>query len=195
MLPLLESELRAMLKAQLATNALGADQFLVEELGIERGGARIDVAMIGDQLIGFEIKSDIDTLDRLSFQIHAYNRVFDQITLVVGDRFAQMAEEILPPWWGIIKAIRQLDGAANLVSVRSASRNMRQDAYSMATLLWKDEVIAILTDHAKNVAEFSSRWNKDRLYVALAEALPLEELRINVTAKLRSRKDWRNRAQ
>lgn len=191
--PLLESELRAILKAQLGAHLLGSNRFLVEELGIERGGSRIDVAMIGDQLIGFEIKSDIDNLDRLSSQIHAYNRVFDQISLVVGDRFVQAAEAILPSWWGIMRAARRSDGLAELVSVRAASRNLRQDAYSMVTLLWKEEVIAILNDLANGVAKVSSRWNKDRLYVALAEALSLEDLRVEVTSKLRSRKDWRNR--
>src|SRR5690606_10827842 len=50
---------------------------LIEELGIENGAARVDLAVAGGLLEGFEIKSDLDTLDRLARQMHAYHRVFD----------------------------------------------------------------------------------------------------------------------
>ncbi len=95
-----ESQLRSALRSYLeGTSPTGAGR-IVEELGIERGAARIDLALITDRLVGFEIKSDQDTFDRLSNQIHAYNRVFDEITLVTGPALLDDALRLLPPWWG-----------------------------------------------------------------------------------------------
>ena len=189
MAPFLETDLRYSLKGLVATQC--QHTLVVEEFGVERGGARIDLALIANDLHGYEIKSDLDNLDRLRFQIHAFNRVFDRISLVVGNRFARVVEAVIPAWWGILRAIRGLDGSVTLAPVRPASQNLMQDPYSVAALLWKDEVLSILSQLTQGARRFSSTWNKDRLYSALADSVPLDTLRIEVAAKLRLRRDWR----
>lgn len=62
---------------------------LIIELGIKHGKTRADIVIIGENLIGFEIKSDEDTLSRQTAQIRAYNDVFDKVTVVVGIRYVQ----------------------------------------------------------------------------------------------------------
>lgn len=189
MAPITEIEIRSALLGALEISG-GDGHLLIEELAIERGNARIDVALICDRLMGFEIKSDLDTLDRLANQIHAYNRVFDEITLVVGSEFIQVAPNIIPLWWGLIEARRSEEGGIMLVSIRPPSLNRIQSSHSLASLLWKDEAIDLLEQHCVSIS--SSRWNKAKIYDFLAQSITQDQIKSWVTTKLKTRTTWRN---
>ena len=49
------------------------DTLVVDELGLKHGKCRADIAVINGHLIGYEIKSDDDSLHRLARQVEAYN--------------------------------------------------------------------------------------------------------------------------
>ena len=72
------------------------NDLIVEELGV--GSARVDLAWINERLMGFEIKSDFDTLDRLARQMHAYQSVFDTLTIVTTSAYIDQVEALLPGW-------------------------------------------------------------------------------------------------
>ena len=74
---------------------------ILNELGLRHGRCRVDVAVVNGSVHGNELKSDRDTLDRLSFQVQTYGKVLDRATLVVGERHAEKAIAMLPDWWGI----------------------------------------------------------------------------------------------
>src|SRR3972149_9340893 len=57
---------------------------IIEELGVNHGTARIDIAVVNGIMHGYEIKSDQDTLQRLPEQMNIFNAVFNKVTLVVG---------------------------------------------------------------------------------------------------------------
>jgi len=78
-----------------------AETVIVEELGIQHGLSRIDLAVVNGELHGFELKSDRDTLARLPEQTETYGRVLDRVTLVIGERHLRRAVEMVPEWWGI----------------------------------------------------------------------------------------------
>lgn len=182
---LLRSALRSYLEGTLPT---GAGR-IVEELGIERGAARIDLALITDRLVGFEIKSDQDTFDRLSNQIHAYNRVFDEITLVTGPALLDDALRLLPPWWGMMAAECDSAGSIRLYVVREAQKNHLQEAISVAMLLWKAEAVEVLALHAAR--HIPARWASAKIHAMLAEVVPLNSLQRLVATKLTARETWR----
>lgn len=188
-----ESQLRSALRSHLANALTVGTGRIVEELGIERGTARIDVALITDRLLGFEIKSDCDTFDRLSNQVHAYNRVFDEITLVTGPALLEDAIRLLPSWWGVMVAECGPNYAIRLRIVRSARKNPIQEALSVAMLLWKPEALDAIAVHVgRNIP---SRWTSAKIYAVLAEALPLDSLQRLVATKLTARVAWRSPAQ
>src|SRR4051812_4946444 len=81
-----------------------ADTLVLDELGICEGAARADVAVVNGSLAAFEIKSDRDTLARLPAQAEAYQRVFDQVTIIVGGRYIERIVEAVPDSWGIVQA-------------------------------------------------------------------------------------------
>src|SRR5258708_893703 len=99
--PITEAELRHCVHSALTARAEAQGARVFQELQIEHGAARVDLALVSDRLEAFELKSDLDTLGRLHNQIHAYNRFFDRITLVTGPVFSEVARSILPGWWGI----------------------------------------------------------------------------------------------
>lgn len=189
MKPITEIEIRTAL-----LNFLNADMeqshLLIEEMSLESGGARVDVAVVRDLLIGFEIKSDFDNLDRLSNQIHSYNRVFDEITLVAGEEFIEISTKILPAWWGLIQATRLNDGVVSLLPVREPTPNQQQNSHSLASLLWKDEALGLLQKHSAKTP--SPRLSKLKLYDLIAQATSKDEIKAWVTTKLKTRATWRN---
>jgi hypothetical protein len=105
--------------------------------------ARIDVAVVNGALHGFEIKSDCDSLDRLSTQIGAYGKIFDFVTLVVGRKLLDYAKMEIPKWWGVTLAIG-VDSGVTLRRIRGPKENPVKDAAALARMLWKDEALRCL---------------------------------------------------
>ena len=73
---------------------------IIEELGVQHGTARIDIAVVNGTMHGYEIKSDQDTLKRLPEQMDIFNSVFDKMTLIVGKNHLYEAINIVPDWGG-----------------------------------------------------------------------------------------------
>lgn len=163
---------------------------IIEEFGLDDGAARIDVAVVNGVMHGYEIKSDLDTLDRLPKQMDAYNRVFDKVTLVVGSHHFYEAFNLVPDWWGVTLAKIDKDGNVFFSQVREPQENTQQQKISIAQLLWKDEALSILED-VNSVYGFRSK-NKSIIHERLSEILDLDALKNRVRKiLLTSRNDWR----
>jgi hypothetical protein len=187
---LTEREIRAVALATLAETMVPG-QLLVEELGVEHGGARVDLARIGAGLEGFELKSDFDTLDRLAHQMHAYHGVFDTLTLVSTDTFLVQAEKLLPAWWGLWRVARTSTCTLALEVVRKASVNPRQDPRSVVALLWRDEAALLL--EKLSGTRMPANASRARLYDVLVDGTAADTLRREVVAALLERVSLRGR--
>ena len=161
-----------------------ADTIILEELGILGGEARVDIAVINGELIGYEIKSARDNLQRLPRQIEFYNSVFDRVILVVDERHMAGALQLLPEWWGV-KGIF----GSRLESVREGGCNQDVDAWSLCWLLWREEALEILNRHGLSQGMKSKP--KRVLFDRLAKSLPLTTLKLEVRQALKRRKGWR----
>lgn len=171
---------------------MSADDLLIEELGVEHGAARIDVAIVSNLLLGYEIKSDFDNLDRLARQMHVYHRVFDSLTIVTTESFVAQVTALLPRWWGIMVGERSSTGTVQLRSVRSSAHHPHQDPRSVASMLWRDDAHAFATEQLGSVK--NARATRDALYDLLASEVPIERIRERVLMALRSRGDLRERS-
>lgn len=163
---------------------------IIDELGIQHGKARIDIAVINGIIHGYELKSDVDTLFRLPEQIRIYNSVLDKVTLVVGKKHAFEAIKIIPEWWGvtIAKAIDPHQ-PVTFFEIREAESNPFQDSVSMAGLLWKEEALNILENI--NCASGLRLKTRRLVYERLAEVLDPKTLRKKISECLCARPDWR----
>jgi hypothetical protein len=164
------------------------DTLVVNELNICRGSVRADVVVINGILKAYEIKSSRDSLARLPVQASTYSAVFDYAVLVVAENHLAKALKIIPNWWGI-EIAGQLHGLAFTEEIRPARMNPKIDPVSVAQLLWRDEVIQILSAmHSSRELEGLKR---KFLWQLLADSLALEDLRLQVRECLKSRENWR----
>lgn len=137
-------DVRMAVRAKLAQQHAGDDSTrIVEEMGIWSGAVRVDVAVINGELCGYELKSDSDTLKRLPTQAEMYGKVFDRVTLVVGERLHKRALATIPEWWGC-QVVALKDGVAILTDIREANKNPKIDPDILVQLLLKTEAIEIL---------------------------------------------------
>lgn len=156
---------------------------LVAEMGVTHGAGRIDLAAIGHDLEGYEIKADRDDLTRLPGQVDLYGAVFGRLTLVAAPRHIDKATALLPSWWGIAV----VDGdRGQLTTLRAPAPNPSRDPLAMARLLWRDEVATALRERTGR----ASRAPRLQLWRELVERVPEAELRALVCESLRQRSGW-----
>lgn len=116
---------------------------LIEELGLCQGSARIDLAVVGGQLHGYEIKSERDSLRRLSAQVDLYSKVFDRVTLVCSDRHVSRSLDLVPSWWEVLQIVT-CTKHPTFKTVRRGKNNPNRDKRALAEFLWLEEATAIL---------------------------------------------------
>ena len=179
-----EAELRAATRVYLAERAQVESGRVFEEFTVELGAARADFAFIGERLEAFELKSDYDDFSRLHNQIHAYNRSFEQITIITGPVFSEAVLRVVPSWWGVLTATRRQD-RLHLHSLRTASGHTTQSATSVSMLLWREEAIDILATEGGQRAP--RRATRHQLRERLIASLSVDELRFAVAKRLRTR--------
>jgi len=162
---------------------------IIEELGIQHGTARIDIAVINGIMHGYEIKSDQDTLQRLPEQMGVFNSVFDKMTLVVGKNHLFQAINMVPEWWGIIVAKINKNGSVVFNVIRGEEFNSNQDSVSIARLLWREEALKILEKNNEANGFYSK--SRDLIYEKLAGVLDQKILSEEVRETILLRTDWR----
>ncbi len=165
---------------------------IIEELGLEHGESRIDIAVVNGVMHGYEIKSDLDDLLRLKKQMPIYNSVFDEITLVVGKSHLHEAINLVPEWWGITIAKVGDDNSMIFNCIREPQKNIGQDSFSMAKLLWRNEALDLL----EGIGEDKGLRSKPRndIYQKLSSVLDKQTLGDKIRETIFFRKDWRSDA-
>ncbi|MBJ6762794.1 sce7726 family protein [Myxococcaceae bacterium JPH2] len=182
-----DSDVRPPLRQLVA--ALTPDALVLDELGLDHGRVRVDVATLApDALHGYEIKADADTLRRLPGQVDAYSAALDRCTLVVGPAHLDAVTKLVPAWWGLMLARWEAD-TLELQSVRRGRRNPEPDAAATVRLLWRTEALALL--ESRNAAKGLRNKSKAALYRRLCAELPAARLRAEVRRALVARGDWR----
>lgn len=180
-----DSDVRAAVKSWLrGMHADDANTRIVEEMGIWSSAARVDIAVINGEMSGYELKSNSDTLDRLPNQIEIYGKVFDRMTLVVGDKHADSALRVVPRWWGCVVATMRDDTVA-LKQKRKGRRNPTQDPNVVVQMLWKEEAVAVLEAHG-----LAAGWRSRRAFEIserLLSELPFRTVVEHVRSALKAR--------
>lgn len=164
---------------------------VIDELGLAHGRNRVDIAVINGELHGYELKSDSDNLLRLPQQSMAYSSIMDKVTLVVGEKHAQEAINIIPDWWGIKIATMNHRGSVNIVTYRRNKKNKDIDPFELSKLIWKEEALALLAIKIKVDWRIRKLTRKD-IYKLIVDTFSLNEIRDNTRAILKSRVNWRS---
>lgn len=183
--PLGDAEIRTVLTRYLEERwARCSETRFIEELGLCRGRARIDLAVVNACFHGYEIKSDRDRLDRLPSQAEIYSRVLDRATIVVGPTHLHDVLQIVPSWWGVLRIDMTSHGSV-LEAVRPPSENPDQDSNALVELLWRDDAIALL--ETRQAARGVRSKPRPAVWSRVCEYFDLEEIAAAVRDRLRDR--------
>tara|TARA_R110000787_G_scaffold249816_1_gene355404 strand:- start:2967 stop:3842 length:876 start_codon:yes stop_codon:yes gene_type:complete len=98
------------------------------------GEARVDIGIVNGTSTAYEIKTELDTLDRLSNQLHWYSKVFDRVYVVVANKNWPSIAKVLPRHVGLItmspdgRLLERLGAASNKANIdlRVLFRAMRE---------------------------------------------------------------------
>ena len=153
-----------------------------EEFWIGRKTRTDALLVTEEELIGFEFKSDRDTLARLERQIHDYERFCDRNYLVTGQKFRDKAAEEIPAHWGIYCVYLDQEEVLQLECIRKAQPNAkRMRLHNQLRILWRSELIPLIRKYQlggvtkKNKLELvrtlEHNLSKDLLKKELLEAL------------------------
>jgi hypothetical protein len=186
-----ERQVREHIKLRAAKLAArtGSEKILfIEELQVSNGAARIDMAFIGNFLIGVEIKGPLDDLSRLPSQSEHYGRYFDFLVLVTDERFVEDAMRLLPTHWGIISLGTRQDSVC-FRQVRPPYANPLSDTEHFLEFLWREELIALIKRYVPD--NKCDRLSRPKLRDELLASAPREQLRQQCREILLARKEWR----
>jgi hypothetical protein len=184
-----EREIRAFIKAQIPRWVRNRPPtYLVEEMEVCSGRARIDLALISDQLIGIEIKGPKDDVTRLPGQAKAYSQCFDRVILVTHENLASKAVALIPDWWGLVVG-EQKNCRLRYRFIRRPEVNPSLNLESRLALLWRDEINALLSSLAGSAAK--PRATKKTVRAELISRIEPPILKNASLQKLRERAGWR----
>jgi hypothetical protein len=95
---LLEPEIKALVLDYLKNNgSLINGASVISELTLDGFSRRVDLALVNKKhLIAFEIKSEADSLDRLSGQIEKYSEYFDKVIVVAAPKHINAIMKTVP---------------------------------------------------------------------------------------------------
>lgn len=128
------------------------------------GKSRADMIMLTeDSMIGIEIKSDVDTYERLKGQVKNYNKYCDRNYIAVGKSHEKHVEEHVPFSWGIF-IISEEDGNILIEEKRSAAENPKVKKEYQITILWRPELQRILErNHLPKYKQKSKKFVQQKL--------------------------------
>jgi len=152
------------------------------------GDPRIDIACFTDKgIIGVEVKSDTDSIDRLASQgttyssVCAYTYLFASPNLMIAEKNRKKWWSAAPAWWGMLGFHQQ-----KAYVQREAPYSKFLAPHALLGLLWKNELYKMAKDFK---VDAKASWNRDRLAASIIDVAPLPVLHLYVVKQLRSR-DW-----
>lgn len=170
------------------TNHTG--ELVIHELGLAHAKRRVDVTVIGDDLHGYEIKSGKDRLDRLKGQMQIYTKALHRLTLVVASKHLEPTLKVVPAWCGLTEI--QINSEDRIIQkdVRKPKPNPSVDPFILAHLLWRSEVIEILSN-CDGTPPSHLHASRTELYKLLVEKISEDELPRLIKRSMMNRKYWR----
>lgn len=97
-----ESVLREAVVEKLVLDGwVGVDDVLIHEMVVGDYERRADIVVANGHLTAFELKSEADTLDRVTGQVEAYRRHLEKVFVVVDKKFKRTIRAAIPSSVGI----------------------------------------------------------------------------------------------
>lgn len=118
----------------------------------------------------------------------AYSQCFDHVVLIVHESLANRARVLIPDWWGLITG-RQVDRRIRYCVERRPEPNPSLDLEKVLSLLWREEIDALLADLLGSSPR--PRATKKSIRAELLAQVEPPVLHHASLRKLRERTEWR----
>lgn len=128
-------------KILLGRHSLNTAQLLTE---VRVGQSKADVVVINGTSTAYEIKSEYDSMARLSGQLESYSRVFEYVNVVTAPSQMDQVMALAPQHVGVLVLTRRL----TLSTVRAAGSNtVNMEHAALFDLLRKPEYLQVVAEH------------------------------------------------
>jgi len=145
------------------------------------GKSRADILLLtDDSLIGIEIKSDVDSYERLKKQVRNYNKYCDCNYIAVGKTHQKHVAEHVPKCWGIL-VIYLEEHQICVAEQRPAVINPKMKREQQISLLWRPELNRILEKN--NLPRYKQK-SKKFVQQKLLEKMEWEALKLHMCEEL-----------
>lgn len=147
---------------------------IINEAPFFKGNRRADLIMINNgNLIGFEIKSELDTLKNLKAQILDYQKIFDFVYIVIDKKFKNALElKELPRQIGILVYNK------GIFIKKEAKKNKRFKKSDLISLLWRKDLEILLNN---------KKLDFDILQKTAQTKLTIDRIRVQILNSLNER--------
>lgn len=179
---LLERDIKALLIDWLFDKGLIDDAVVVNEMVVANWSRRADIAVANGRLYGFEIKSQFDTLKRLSGQVESFQAHFDKVVVVAASKFIKKIEKDYPPEIGILE-VYELSGRHRIRQVRAGRIIEVKDISKLTSLITKSELERFVRQRRADILPGCSRAE----LVMACESMKTRDLRAYVLACIKQR--------
>lgn len=172
-----EATVRLALAKSLKRQFAGQRVVFASEARYGASDRRADFLAVGEDSHAFEIKSDSDSLDRLSDQVSDYVASFDFVSIVTSDRHLNKVKNIVPPRVGL-----WLYSNNEVTAVRPAKRNKRLSKLHLAKGCSKSSLMdALSVSNGTEALPALQRSALKRLRLTQLRALFLAEMKARYT--------------
>ncbi|MGE4300114.1 MAG: sce7726 family protein [Victivallaceae bacterium] len=127
--------------------------FMINELGVD--GCKADSVIFNGTSTVYEIKTELDSFDRLMRQVGAYIKAFDKVYVVTSDSISQIrqVENMLPPSVGIMVLSKK-----NRLSIvrETESHQERVESTVIFDILRQAEYLKIIKEYYGYIPQVSN---------------------------------------
>jgi hypothetical protein len=123
-------------------------------------------------------------------QIDIYRQTLQKLTIVAASRHVGSVLASAPGWCGVIEAEQGPRGGIRFGVVRNACTNPDINPVMLAHLLWRTEVMDLLSQLGYAPKEL--RRPRKQLYEMLCETLTLREITASIRMFMAQRQGWRD---
>ena len=145
---------------------------IYQEFVLPSSKARADIVTVGEIFTGYEIKSDKDSLQRLSTQIPEYDIYLEKNYIVVGEKYSSKIKDYTPEYWGIIVVSEtEKEGAANnqlkIKTIRKSKKNPLWNFNEFLFFLPANDIKTIV----KETSRFQKRYKRTEIQSMIKQNL------------------------
>lgn len=111
---------------------------------LNAGKSRLDLCKVNGSSIAYEIKTDLDNLNRLNKQLGDYLKLFEKVYIICSKKRCETIEKCLPNECGIYSYRITKKGKYIFKEIKSAKHSTKLDSRKQLELLTKKELESIV---------------------------------------------------